>query len=212
MQARKIADLEVLRQENIKLKLEKAKHETNIAQLRSAVASLQQELKASNEENTRLGLSWAARLKTQEDSSNLLIQRLSEQINAKATSFEPSPSNAAHQKMEEKVEQGGFLLRKGITSKSKDTLLQKFGRKKSDSPLQYITPTRIETISQPTYCSKNTALSSFNHSEQERIHPIDKVNGAIDSSAFRSLALLGNYSILRDTAFRQQDTSPLSAD
>lgn len=196
----------------MKLKLEKAKNEVSFTQLRGTIASLQQELKTSNEENTNLALTWAARLKEQENKSNLLIQSLLEQINTKASSIEPSPSNAALQKIEEKVDLGGIPLRKGRTSKSKDTLLQKIGRKTSDSPLQYITPTRIDSISQPTYCSKNTALSSFNHSEQEKIHPIDKVNGAIDSSAFRSLALLGNYSILRDTAFRQQDTSPLSAD
>ena len=196
----------------MKLKLEKAKNEVSFTQLRGTIASLQQELKTSNEENTNLALTWAARLKEQENKSNLLIQSLLEQINTKASSIEPSPSNAALQKIEEKVDLGGIPLRKGRTSKSKDTLLQKFGRKTSDSPLQYITPTRIDSISQPTYCSKNTALSSFNHSEQEKIHPIDKVNGAIDSSAFRSLALLGNYSILRDTAFRQQDSSPLSAD
>ena len=204
--------METLRTENTKLKQEKAKQEACLTQLRGTIASLQQDLKFIHEEYTKLEQHFEAKLKEQEDKSNLIIQSLTEQIKSKISQPDPSPFEAVGQKKEEKVDHPNIFAVKKRTPKSKDLLLQKLEPRKAESPQKYITPIRTDSHSQPTHCSREADLSSFNESEQRRLQTIDKKNGAIDSSAFRSLALLGNYTILKDAASRLQGTSPLSAD
>lgn len=204
--------MEALRSENVKLKLEKAKHEASLAQFRSTVASLQQDLKIIHEEYTKLEQTYEARLKEQADRSNQLLQSLVEQLYARAALPEASPFEATLANREENVDQAKAMAGKRRSPKSKEALLQLLEAKKAASPHKYITPIRTDSNSQPTHCSREGTLSSFNDSGHKLIQPIDIKNGAIDSSAFRSLALLGNYTILKDSVFRQHDASPLSAD